>query len=99
MRPSNITDGKAGRQIGRVTTYTKRGSIAGTTGIAGGMSTTASGAPTVIGMIETTIAMTADRQCLKPGALRRDPGFLFCALLFLLAHLHGEVALVSEFLD
>lgn len=55
-------DRKAGRQIGRVTTYTKPGSIAGTTGIAGGMSTTASGAPTVIGTSGTTIEMTADSQ-------------------------------------
>jgi hypothetical protein len=62
MRPSNIMDRKAGKQIGRVTTYTKPGSIAGTTGIAGGMSTTASGAPDVIGTIGTTIEMTADSQ-------------------------------------
>jgi hypothetical protein len=62
MRPLNITDRKAGKQIGHVTTYTKRGSIAGTMGTGGGMSTTTSGAPTVIGTIGIMIEMTADKQ-------------------------------------
>lgn len=67
-RQLNTTDRKADRQIMLGMSCTKRGSIVGVTGIAGGMSTNASGGLTGTGTIATTIAMTAGKERDDPGA-------------------------------
>jgi hypothetical protein len=98
MRPWNITDRKAARRTGRVMSCTKRESIAGITGTAGGTSTSTSGEPSTIGTIAIMIAMTGGNQVYGAASMAA-PAVAVHLLLLFLAHLHGEIALVTQLLD